>query len=240
MPPTNVKRQPDTLAKRFELEEAFLSSPNTAALKSAVIRAVDRRNGEPVILKYWEKTGTAVDADFRELWRHEMRQSERVRAFPRADEVVVEVDMVIASPSTGLELEDSALGLLFRLPMHRAKNAAIVARMVDVGNRACASVCYEVADERTEEIGGHQVRVIGRANLREISLVKRGAIEQAFAFLSDSVNNPTVRGLERSTIFALDKLTHTLKRATRDHLEESAQLAARVNRLSAKYGLPPI
>ena len=43
MPPTNGKRQPDTLAQRFVLEEAFLSSPNTAALKSAVIRAVDRR-----------------------------------------------------------------------------------------------------------------------------------------------------------------------------------------------------
>lgn len=91
MPPTNAKRQPDTLAQRFELEETFLSSPNTAALKSAVIRAVDRRTGDPVVLKYWEKTGTAVDADFKELWRHEMRQSERVRAFPRADEVVAEV-----------------------------------------------------------------------------------------------------------------------------------------------------
>lgn len=91
MPPTNPKRQPDTLAQRFELEETFLSSPNTAALKSAVIRAVDRRTGDPVVLKYWEKTGTAVDADFKELWRHEMRQSERVRAFPRADEVVAEV-----------------------------------------------------------------------------------------------------------------------------------------------------
>ena len=91
MPPTHAKRQPDTLERRFALEETFLSSPNTAAVKSAVIRAVDRRTGDPVVLKYWEKTGTAVDADFRELWRHEMRQSERVRAYPRADEVVVEV-----------------------------------------------------------------------------------------------------------------------------------------------------
>ncbi|ABD89452.1 AAA domain-containing protein [Rhodopseudomonas palustris] len=91
MPPTHAKRQPDTLAERFALEETFLSSPNTAALKSAVIRAIDRRTGDPVVLKYWEKTGTAVDTDFRELWRHEMRQSERVRAYPRADEVVVEV-----------------------------------------------------------------------------------------------------------------------------------------------------
>lgn len=86
----NAKRQLDTLEQRFELDETFLSSPNTAALKSAVIRATDRRTGDPVVLKYWAKTGTAVDADFRELWRHEMRQSERVRAFPRGNEVVVE------------------------------------------------------------------------------------------------------------------------------------------------------
>ncbi|PPQ19406.1 hypothetical protein CV770_10385 [Bradyrhizobium sp. AC87j1] len=87
----NAKRQLDTLEQRFELDETFLSSPNTAALKSAVIRATDRRTGDPVVLKYWAKTGTVVDADFRELWRHEMRQSERVRAFPRGNEVVVEV-----------------------------------------------------------------------------------------------------------------------------------------------------
>ena len=91
MPPANVKRKRDGLSDRFELEETFLSSPNAAALKSAVLRAVNRRTDEPVVLKYWEKTGSAVDADLRELWRHEMRQSERVRAFPHADEVVVEV-----------------------------------------------------------------------------------------------------------------------------------------------------
>jgi len=91
MHPTHAQRQRETLEQRFELDEAFLSSPNTAALKSAVIRAKDRRSGDPVVLKYWSKTGTAVDSDLRELWRHEMRQSERVRSFPRADEVIVDV-----------------------------------------------------------------------------------------------------------------------------------------------------
>jgi hypothetical protein len=68
MPPTNAKRQPDTLAQRFELEETFLSSPNAAALKSAVFAPSIVRTGDPVVLKYWEKTGIA-----------------------RADEVVAEV-----------------------------------------------------------------------------------------------------------------------------------------------------
>lgn len=91
MHPGKTKRQLDTLDQRFELDEAFMSSPDTVAMKSAVIRATDRRTGDPVVLKYWKKTGGAVDADVRELWRHEMRQSQRVRAFPRAEEVVVEV-----------------------------------------------------------------------------------------------------------------------------------------------------
>jgi hypothetical protein len=58
--------------------------------------------------------------------------------------------------------------------------------------------------------------------------------------MSDSANNPTVRGLDRTSIFALDKINHTQKRAARDHLEGSAQLVDRVNRLSARYGLAPI
>ena len=86
--PSKSKRE--TLDDRFSLEETYLATPDKAALKSALIRGVDRKSNEPVVLKYWDKTGSAIDADLRELWRHEMRQSERVRAFPRADEVIVE------------------------------------------------------------------------------------------------------------------------------------------------------
>lgn len=127
MDPARGKRQLDTLEQRFQFDESFLSSPNTAALKSGVIRAADRRTGDPVVLKYWVKTGTAVDADFRELWRHEMRQSERVRAFPRADEVVVEVTasgesddaFYIAMPGDVAPLEHAAR---FVRPDHWLRN----------------------------------------------------------------------------------------------------------------------
>lgn len=83
-------RGPETLSDRFDLEEQFLAAPDTAALKSALIRALDRRRDEPVIVKYWTKTRSAIDSDLREMWRHEMRQVERVRAYPGADEVIVE------------------------------------------------------------------------------------------------------------------------------------------------------
>lgn len=85
----NAKRQQDTLEQRFELDEAFLSSPNTAALKSAVIRATDRRTGDPVVLKYWEKAGTAVATLYYALQRphaHGWSQASgalTVRSLPR-------------------------------------------------------------------------------------------------------------------------------------------------------------
>ena len=91
MRPAANKRKNETLADRFALEETFLASPDKTALRSAVIRAVDNAGGEQVVLEYWEKTGSGIDADLRELWRHQMRQNERVRAFPRADEVVIDV-----------------------------------------------------------------------------------------------------------------------------------------------------
>lgn len=54
MHPKYPKRKLDMLEQRFELDEAFLSSPNTAALQSAVIRVTDRRTGDLVVLKFWE------------------------------------------------------------------------------------------------------------------------------------------------------------------------------------------
>lgn len=79
------------LSEQFELGDQFLSAPNTEALKSAIIRAHDKRDDNPIVLKYWQKTGTAIDNDLREIWRHEMRQAERVRTYPGAEEVTVEL-----------------------------------------------------------------------------------------------------------------------------------------------------
>jgi hypothetical protein len=75
-------RGAEPLSSRFELNEQYLAAPDSAALKSALIRAHDRRRDEPVILKYWNKAGSPIDADLREMWRHEMRQLDRVRAYP--------------------------------------------------------------------------------------------------------------------------------------------------------------
>ena len=80
-----------SLADRFLLDEDYLSSPDGGPLSCAVLRATERATGDRVVLKFWLKSGSAIDSDLREFWRHEMRQIERVRAYPGGDEVIVEI-----------------------------------------------------------------------------------------------------------------------------------------------------
>jgi hypothetical protein len=80
----------ERLSDLFKLDQQYLATPDTASLKSALIRATDLRQDEPVVLKYWTKSQSAIDSDLREMWRHEMRQLDRVRAYPGAEEVIVE------------------------------------------------------------------------------------------------------------------------------------------------------
>lgn len=87
-PPT--KKLP-SLADRFLLDEDYLSSPDGGPLSCAVLRATERATSERVVLKFWLKSRSAIDTDLREFWRHEMRQIERVRAYPGGDEVIVEI-----------------------------------------------------------------------------------------------------------------------------------------------------
>jgi HK97 family phage prohead protease len=144
---------------------------------------------------------------------------------------------VAASTANGLELEESEIGLLFRIDLRHVKNAAILSRMVDAGSHACASVAYSVVSDRTEKFGGHPVRIITEAALKEVSLVPRGAIKQAFVFLSDTVNTPTIIGMERSAVFALDRAAHNVRRATNTIRDNTTQLSARIGRLCEQAGI---
>jgi len=80
-----------SLDEAFELPEDYLQGPVAAALRPGLIEATDRATGQDRILKFWLKTGTSVDAELRELWRHERLQIERVMSYPGADDVMVGV-----------------------------------------------------------------------------------------------------------------------------------------------------
>jgi HK97 family phage prohead protease len=142
-----------------------------------------------------------------------------------------------ANTDSGLALKETDLGLLFYLDLRRAKNPGAIHAIVDGGNRACVSVSYGVEQERCETYAGHKVRVITQASLKEISLVRRGVVEQAFAFITDNIYTPSIEGLDKSTVFALCRADHNVRRATKAIRDNTAQLKARVDRLCERAGL---
>ena len=53
------------------------------------------------------------------------------------------------------------------------------------------------------------------------------------------MNTPTIVGMERSAVFALDQATHNMRRANAAILENTAQLTERVDRLCEQAGIGP-
>ncbi len=73
----------------FELDDQFLLSPHAGAWRPALICGRRLSDGSTVVLKYWKKARTSIDADLRDLWRREVRHAERLRARPGADGLLV-------------------------------------------------------------------------------------------------------------------------------------------------------
>jgi hypothetical protein len=79
------------LDDRFTFAGDAVAPGDQAALKPALYEVEDRLTGAARCLKLWRKTGTAVDDDLRGLWRHEMRQVQRVMSYAGARDVIVDV-----------------------------------------------------------------------------------------------------------------------------------------------------
>jgi hypothetical protein len=86
---TSRKRPP--LDDRFEFVGEPAAVDSRRPLRPAQFSVVDRTRGLERSLKLWRKTGTPADEDLRELWRHEMRQVQRVMSYAGAREVIVEI-----------------------------------------------------------------------------------------------------------------------------------------------------
>ena len=126
---------------------------------------------------------------------------------------------------------------MFYLDLRRVKNASAIHAIVDGGNRACVSVSCGVEQERCETYAGHKVSVTTQASLKEISLVRRGVVQQAFALTTDNMCNPSIAKLEEATMFKICRANHKVRKATHAILDDAAQLKARVDRLCAQAGL---
>jgi hypothetical protein len=80
-----------SLDERFNFVDGHPVMDGLSPLDPMLCEVEDRTTGLECILKLWRKTGTALDEDLRQLWRHEMRQVERVMATEGAREVIVDI-----------------------------------------------------------------------------------------------------------------------------------------------------
>ncbi|RDJ00743.1 DNA helicase [Rhizobium phaseoli] len=95
-----------TLEDRFTFVGDAVAPGNRATLRSAMFEVEDKVTGQERVLKLWHKTGTDVDDDLRGLWRHEMRQVQRVMAYTGAREVIVDIlEFVEDDENFGVVLE---------------------------------------------------------------------------------------------------------------------------------------
>ena len=79
------------LDERFTFLGDAVAPGDQAALKPALYEVEDRVTGAARSLKLWRKTGTLIDDDLRGLWRHEMRQVQRVMSYAGARDVIVDI-----------------------------------------------------------------------------------------------------------------------------------------------------
>lgn len=85
------RRRLVSLEERFEFLGDAVAAGDRKALRAEHFAVLDRKAGIERTLKLWRKTGQATDDDIRELWRHEMRQVQRVMSYAGAREIIVDI-----------------------------------------------------------------------------------------------------------------------------------------------------
>jgi hypothetical protein len=122
-----TKRPKPSLNDRFAFIGDAVAPGDQRALKSTLYEVEDRPTGATRCLKLWRKTSTAVDEDLRRLWRHDMRQLQRVMAYAGAREVIIDIlEFVEDGENFGVLLEQAGSTLAARRrrarPDHWLKN----------------------------------------------------------------------------------------------------------------------
>lgn len=99
---------------------------------------------------------------------------------------------VFGSTRNGLRFIDTPEGLAFEFVVPKSQAGAILVSMVASGNRPDVSVGVERHETITKTFHGHEVRMISKADLCEISACKDGAVEQSHVRLVDLAEAPSL------------------------------------------------
>lgn len=109
-----------------------------------------------------------------------------------------------------------------RVDLRKTKNAAMLAHMVQQDDRSSVSIGCDILEAHDEQIDGRKVRVVEKARLREVSLVRNGAVPSAFAGVVDKRFTPAPAAGKQSTTMSLYARLHALKPAIEDLKTEAA------------------
>ncbi|MER9533280.1 HK97 family phage prohead protease [Mesorhizobium sp. M0309] len=115
----------------------------------------------------------------------------------RRDEVKFQLEhedhSVFGSTHSGLAFIDGPEGLAFEFPIPKTQHGAILLSMVASGDRPDISVSADILESTTREFQGHEVRVVTKATLREISACRDGAISESHVRLVDLAEVPSLK-----------------------------------------------
>lgn len=102
-------------------------------------------------------------------------------------------NIVFGSTATGLAFIDTPEGLAFEFPVPKSQAGAILLSMVASGDRPDISVSADILESTTREFQGHDVRLVSKANLREISACRDGKIRKSHVRLVDLAVAPPLK-----------------------------------------------
>jgi HK97 family phage prohead protease len=153
-----------------------------------------------------------------------------------------ELETEVASTDDGLLLVVDDDGIQFRLDLERAARGYVLGHLCEVGNREAMSVGCDLLEETTKTIAGHDVRVVSRARLREISLCNNGAAgDNAFAFIVDTTITPKPAAGLRSKKFHDYNALYKVSRKVREIKATNTAVLALQERLALlRSGSEPI
>lgn len=153
---------------------------------------------------------------------------------------------IVGDTRTGLELHDCADGLAFRFRVPQTQLGSITHSVVKARDRASMSVGCEILADEVHNCAGKDVRFITRAKLKEISLVRRGAVTNTFATVVDARTAPPLRdAVARSNFMllgSLQRLSNLVKdtgRTLNERVEKLSLCADRLEAMSKRKGPPP-
>lgn len=129
----------------------------------------------------------------------------------------------VGSTDDALHVVFDDQGIQIRLDPTKAKNGKLLAHLCRSGNREDLSVGADLIDFEDRVIEGQNVRIVHKARLTEVSLVKSGAAgDEGFAAVVHASITPKPVAGKRSATF---KATYALHKVARGLREIKAALA---------------